>query len=146
MTVQYSDPFLAWKKIYDEWEPQAAEAWNTLLTSETYSIVSAQMMQAFLQINQLVSQTMKSVAEKSHLPSIDDVARLGEMVAAVDEKIDAIDERLIRVEETLKKMQEALESRTRLGQGSRGRRTASRDESPEDREVSGDAPSSGGEE
>ncbi|CAB3392350.1 hypothetical protein [Kyrpidia spormannii] len=146
MAVHYSDPFVAWKKIYDEWEPHAAEAWNDFLTSETYSIISAQMMQAFLQMNQLISQTMKSVAEKSHLPSIDDMARLGEMVAAVDEKIDAIDERLIRVEETLKKIQGALESRTRPGQGGRGRRTASRDESPENRELSGDAPSFGGEE
>jgi len=140
MAVQYPDPFVAWKKIYDEWEPQAAEAWNNLLTSETYSILSAQMMQVFLQMNQLISQTMKSVAEKSHLPSTDDLVRLGERVAAVDEKVDALDERLIRVEDMLEKIQAALESRTRVGQSGRGRRSASRDGNSESREVSGDLP------
>ncbi|RIV23200.1 hypothetical protein D2Q93_07840 [Alicyclobacillaceae bacterium I2511] len=99
LSINYTDPFAAWKKVYEQAEPKYSEILQQFLTSDSYSLISAQLMGLFMQTEQLFAKNMESLLEQYHVPSVKDIERLAELLVNVDDKLDQIEEKMFKLDQ-----------------------------------------------
>lgn len=97
MQQNYFDPFSIWKSMYNEMEPKMSQAMQKWLESEEYAAFSGQMLAATLQMEQQVLKTVEQILRSYNIPTMKDIARLGDLLVGLENKVDNIDEQLVEL-------------------------------------------------
>ena len=89
-----SDPFDFWRQIYEANE----RAWNASLeramATPAFAEAQGRLLETLLTAQKTARDQMRTYLEMMNVPTREDIARLGEMIAGLEEKIDQLDERL----------------------------------------------------
>ncbi|MGZ6507137.1 MAG: poly(R)-hydroxyalkanoic acid synthase subunit PhaE [Tumebacillaceae bacterium] len=99
MQGTYFDPFSVWKNFYNELEPKMSQSMQKWLESEEYAAFSGQLLNATLQMQQQFIKNVEQVLQTYNIPTVKDIARLGEMLVGLESKVDTLDERMMQLEQ-----------------------------------------------
>ena len=84
------DAIRAMRAAYDQALSGWTQAVESVVASEGFADVSAQMLQQYLTLQSSLRNASTTAAAELHLPTLDDFARLSTMVVNVERKVDDV--------------------------------------------------------
>ena len=101
-TGRATDPFEAWRQLYDTNERAWSAALEQAMGSPEFGESSGKLLETMLAAQKSVRDNMRTYLETMNVPTREDIARLGELVIGLEEKIDQLADRLDAIEEAIR--------------------------------------------
>ena len=97
-----TDPFEAWRQMYDTNERAWSAALEQAMGSREFGESSGKLLETMLAAQKSVRDNMRTYLETMNVPTREDIARLGELVVGLEEKIDQVADRLDGIEQAVR--------------------------------------------
>jgi polyhydroxyalkanoic acid synthase PhaR subunit len=104
LSSNYLDPFAVWKTFYQEAEPKLTEAMHKMLESEEYAAASGKMLKNTLVMEKFQTKLMEQTLRNHKIPTVDDIARLAELIIGLEEKFEQAEEKIVSMEKQLNEL------------------------------------------
>jgi polyhydroxyalkanoic acid synthase PhaR subunit len=101
-TGRATDPFEAWREVYETNERAWSAALEQAMGSPEAGESSGKLLETLLTAQKSVRDNMRTYLETINVPTREDIARLGELVIGLEEKIDQLADRLDAIDEAIR--------------------------------------------